>query len=70
MGDRVIQAFYYLIGGLVLGIAIAINWSYFINTHTSSTLIILIATFSSATLGFIFPKSIHRIFNLCWNLFR
>ncbi len=70
MDDRVIQAFYGAIGGLILGIAIAINWSYFIDTHTSSALIIFIITISSAILGFIFPQSIPRIFKIFLNFFK
>jgi hypothetical protein len=70
MDDRVIQAFYYAIGGLVLGIAIAIKWSYFIDTHTNSALIIFITTISSAILGFLFPNSIKGLFIILWNFFR
>lgn len=70
MDDRVIQAFYGAIGGLILGIAIAINWSYVIDMHTRSILIILTTTLSSAILGFTFPKSIPRIFKIFWNFFK
>ncbi|NNH36290.1 hypothetical protein E0H83_09665 [Acinetobacter terrestris] len=70
MDDRVIQAFYGAIGGLILGIAIAINWSYAIDMHTRSILIILTTTLSSAILGFLFPNSIKGLFIILWNFFR
>lgn len=70
MDDRFIHAFYYALGGLILGVAIAINWSYFIDTHTSSVVIISTTTLSFAILGFHFPNCIARIFSIFWNLFR
>ncbi|WP_216933872.1 MULTISPECIES: hypothetical protein [unclassified Acinetobacter] len=70
MDDRVIQAFYYALGGVILGIAIAINWSYFIDTHTSSILIISITTLSSAISGFLFPNCIKGLFMVLWNFFK
>lgn len=70
MDERLIQAFYYAIGGLILGIAIAIKWSYFIDMHTNSALIIFITTISSAILGFLFPNSIKGLFMVLWNLFK
>ena len=70
MDDRIIHAFYYALGGFLLGIVIAIQWSYTIDTHMNSTLIIMVTTLSSAILGFLFPKSIAHIFKVFWNFFK
>lgn len=70
MTDRSIQALFYALGGLLLGIVIAIKWSYFMDTHTSSVMIIFISSISSALLGFLFPNSIPQIFRAFWTLFK
>lgn len=68
--DRAIHALFYALGGVLLGILIAIQWSYFIDTHTSSVLIILITSISSALFGFFFPHSIAQIYRAFWTLFK
>jgi len=70
MDDRIIQAFYYAIGGIFLGIMLAITWSMHINSNTSSVMIILVTTAICSILGFLFPHSIQHWFKLFWNLFR
>ncbi|TCB82469.1 hypothetical protein E0H94_01220 [Acinetobacter sp. ANC 4173] len=70
MDNRIIQAFYYAIGGVFLGIMLAFMWSMHINSSTSSVVIILITTIISAIGGFLFPNSIQHGFKLLWNLFR
>ncbi|SDY32170.1 hypothetical protein [Acinetobacter kyonggiensis] len=70
MDERLIQTFYYTLGGFLLGIVIAIQWSYAIDTHTNSILIIMITMLCSAILGFLFPKSIAHIFKVFWNFFK
>ncbi|PWB15308.1 hypothetical protein DCO44_06865 [Acinetobacter sp. AM] len=70
MDNRIIQAFYYAIGGIFLGIMLAFTWSMYINSSTSSVMIILMTTIISAIAGFLFPNSIQHGFRLFWNLFR
>ena len=70
MDNRLIQAFYYSIGGLGLGIALAITWSFYIDSQTSSVHINLITMFLSGLCGFLFPHSVAHIFKFFWNLFR
>lgn len=69
MDERLIQTFYYAIAGIFLGIAIAITWSFHINSQTSSIQIILITTFISALCGFLFPKLIPHWFKAFWDFF-
>ena len=70
MDNRIIQAFYYAIGGIFLGILVAISWSLYINSHTSSVMIILTTTVLTSIAGFLFPNTIQHWFKLFWNLFR
>ncbi|WP_067868111.1 hypothetical protein [Acinetobacter sp. SFB] len=69
MDDRVIQAFYYAIGGVFLGIMIAIFWSFHISTQTSSVQIIFTTTVLSALCGFLFPDLVSSWFKAWWNFF-
>jgi small basic protein len=69
MDNRIIQAGYFAIAGLFLGIIVAITWSLYINSSTSSVLIILMTTTLYSLLGFVFPNSIQHGFKLFWNLF-
>lgn len=69
MDARLIQSFYYTVGGFFLGIMIALTWSFYINTHTSSLEIILITTSISALCGFLFPNSVPHWFKAFWNFF-
>lgn len=70
MNDRLIQALFNALGGLVLGIALAIQWSYFMDMHTSSARIIFITVILAALLGFCFPKTNASIFRAFWHLFK
>jgi len=69
MDERLIQTFYYAIGGIFLGIMIAIAWSFHIDTYTSSVQIILITACVSALCGFLFPNLVPHWFKILWNFF-
>lgn len=69
MDERLIQTFYYAIGGIFLGVMVAVAWSFYINTHTSSVNIILITAFISALYGFLFPNLVSHWFKAFWNFF-
>lgn len=70
MNDRLIQALFNAIGGLILGVAVALQWSYFIDMQTSSVLIIFVTVILAALLGFCFPKTNANIFRAFWHLFK
>lgn len=70
MDDRLIQTFYYALGGIILGVSIAITWSFYINSQTSSILIIFITTCISALCGFLFPHLVAYWFKVFWNFFK
>lgn len=69
MDTRLIQSFYYAVGGFFLGIMIALTWSFYIDPHTSALKIIFITTFISALCGFLFPNSVPYWFKAFWNFF-
>ena len=69
MDERLIQTFYYAIGGIFLGVMIALAWSFYIDTNTSSIQIVLITAFISALCGFLFPNFVSHWFNAFWNFF-
>ncbi|TCB69012.1 hypothetical protein E0H87_03535 [Acinetobacter sp. ANC 4178] len=70
MDNRLIQAFYYAIGGFFLGVLVTIIWSLYINSNINTVMIILMTTIISTLGGFLFPRSIQYWFRLFWNLFR
>lgn len=70
MDERLIQTFYYAMGGIFLGTMIAIAWSFHISTEISSTQIILITAGISALCGFLFPSLVSYWFRACWNFFK
>ncbi len=69
MDERLIQAFYYVAGGIFLGILIAIAWSYAVDSHASPMQIIFITALICGFLGFLFPKQIPHWFKALWNFF-
>ncbi|OTG97223.1 hypothetical protein B9T30_14520 [Acinetobacter sp. ANC 4973] len=69
MDERLIQTFYYAIGGIFLGVMIALAWSFYIDTNTSSIQIVLITAFISAFYGFLFPHFVPHWFKAFWNFF-
>ena len=70
INDRLIQTFYYALGGMFLGIMIAIFWSFYVSTYTNTVQIILITTLLSALCGFLFPNLAPYGFRAFWNFFR
>ncbi|ENU31276.1 hypothetical protein F991_00855 [Acinetobacter sp. CIP-A165] len=62
-------AFIYAIGGIFLGILIAITWALYVNPTSSSVIIILNTTLLCAILGFLIPNQIERLFIWLWKLF-
>lgn len=70
MDDRLIQAFYYALGGIALGITLALAWSFHINSQTNAIHIILITTLISGFCGFLFPDLVPYWFKTVWNFLR
>ena len=54
MNDRLIQTFYYALGGVFLGAMIAIFWSFYVSTQTNTTQIISIPPFQHFAVSY-FP---------------
>ena len=70
INDRLIQTFYYALGGVFLGIMIAIFWSFYVSTYTNTVQIILITALLSALCGFLFSNLPPSWFRVFWNFFR
>ena len=70
INDRLIQTFYYALGGVFLGAMIAMFWSFYVSTQTNTVQIILITTLLSALCGFLFPNLAPYWFRVFWNFFR
>ena len=56
INDRLIQTFYYALGGMFLGVMIAIFWSFYVSTQTNTTQIISIPP-PFSTLQFLISQS-------------
>ena len=67
--DRFISALYCGLGGIFLGITVAIFCSYQVSTSTSSVKIIFITTLLCALFGFLAPHLAKNSFRILWNFF-
>ena len=67
--DRFISALYCGLGGIFLGITVAIFCSYQVSTSTSSVKIIIITTLLCALFGFLAPHLAKNSFRILWNFF-
>lgn len=67
--ERLITAIYYAIGGVVLGLGLAIFTSFHISTPVSSVTIIIITVISCFILGYLFPNFVRNLFKWVWEIF-
>lgn len=67
--ERFITALYYSIGGIILGLGLAILSSLYLNFMISSAKIVFFTVIACFVIGYLFPHSVGNIFKSVWNFF-
>ncbi len=69
--ERLITAFYYSIGGIILGLGLglAIFSSLYLSSTVSSPKIIIFTVISCFVIGYLFPNMVSTIFKWVWRIF-
>ncbi|ENV52102.1 hypothetical protein ACG9X6_18500 [Acinetobacter guillouiae] len=67
--ERLITALYYSIGGIILGLGLAIFTSFYLSTSFSSVKIVIITVISCFIIGYLFPNIVGNIFRWIWKIF-
>ena len=69
ISDRFIVAFYHALGGIVLGVSIAIYCSLYLSLSFSSAKIVFITVAISFAIGYLFPRAASKLFKWIWYFF-
>ena len=67
--ERLITALYYSIGGIILGLGLAIFTSFYLSTSFSSVKRVIITVISCFIIGYLFPNIVGNIFRWIWKIF-
>ena len=67
--ERLITAFYYSVGGVILGLGLAIFSSLYLGSTVSSPKIIIFTVISCFVIGYLFPNMVGSIFKWVWRIF-
>ncbi len=67
--ERLITAFYYSVGGIILGLGLAIFSSLYLSSTISSLKIVSFTVISCFVIGYLFPNLISNIFKWVWKIF-
>ena len=67
--ERLITAFYYSMGGIILGLGLAIFSSLYLGSTVSSSKIIIFTVLSCFVVGYLFPNMVGNIFKWFWKIF-
>lgn len=67
--ERLITAFYYSIGGIILGLGLAIFSSLYLSSMISSSKIVIFTVISCFAIGYLFPHVVANIFRWIWKIF-
>ena len=67
--ERFITALYYSVGGIILGLGLAIYSSLYLSLTVSSAKIVIFTVISCFVIGYLFPNNIGNIFRWIWNFF-
>mgnify|MGYP000157608008 CR=1 FL=1 len=67
--ERIIIGIYYAIGGIILGLGIAIYSSLYHSLTTSSFKIVIFTVITCFVIGYLFPNIVNNIFRWIWKLF-
>ena len=67
--ERLITAFYYSVGGIILGLGLAIFSSLYLSSTISSLKIVSFTVINCFVIGYLFPNLISNIFKWVWKIF-
>lgn len=67
--DRLIAVLYYSIGGVFLGLGLALFSSLYLGLETSSIKIVIFTIIACAVIGYLFPDMVAHIFKWVWKIF-
>ena len=67
--ERLITAFYYSVGGIILGLGLAIFSSLYLSSTVSPPKIVIFTVISCFVIGYLFPNKIRDIFKWIWKIF-
>ncbi|KAB1852316.1 hypothetical protein F4W09_15060 [Acinetobacter tandoii] len=67
--ERLITAFFYSIGGIILGLGLAIFSTLYLNSTISSSKIVIFTVISCFAIGYLFPNVVANIFRWIWKIF-
>ena len=66
ISDRFIVGFYHALGGIVLGVSIAIYCSLYLSLSFSSAKIVLITVVVCFVIGYLLPNVASQLFKWVW----
>lgn len=69
ISDRFIVAFYHALGGIVLGVSVAIYCSLYSSSSFSSAKIVFITAAVCFVIGYLFPDIASKLFKWAWDFF-
>ena len=67
--ERLITAFYYSVGGIILGLGLAMSFSLYLSSTISSPKIVIFTVISCFVIGYLFPNVVGNIFKWFWKIF-
>jgi ABC-type antimicrobial peptide transport system permease subunit len=67
--ERLITAFYYSVGGIILGLGLAIFFSLYLSSTISSPKIVIFTVIFCFVIGYLFPNMVGNIFKWIWKIF-
>lgn len=67
--ERLSIAFHYSVGGIILGLGLAIFSSLYLSSTISSSKIVIFTVISCFVIGYLFPNMVSTIFKWVWRIF-
>ncbi|TCB76796.1 hypothetical protein E0H91_00590 [Acinetobacter sp. ANC 4177] len=67
--ERLITAFYYSLGGIILGLGLAIFSSLYLSSTISSPKIVIFTVICCFVIGYLLPNMVGNIFKWIWRIF-
>lgn len=67
--ERLITALFYSIGGIILGLGLAIFSSLYLSLSISSAHIVMFTVACCFAIGYVFPNAVGNIFRWMWKIF-
>ena len=67
--ERLITAFYYSVGGIILGLGLAMSFSLYLSSTISSPKIVIFTVICCFVIGYLFPNAVGNIFKWFWKIF-